>query len=60
MKILNFIKGILIFLIQDILNIFQEKDDLRWIKIFLYFTFFLFIIKIILIVLGFSKEIIVV
>lgn len=58
MKLLNFIKGILNFLIQDILNIFQRKDDLRWIKIFLYFTFFLFIIKVILMILGFFKEII--
>ncbi|MFN3603546.1 MAG: hypothetical protein ACK4UJ_02415 [Leptonema sp. (in: bacteria)] len=58
MKFLRFLRGILIFLRDDIVSLFTlEKVEGRLIKLFLYLSFFLFLIKLLFILLGFHKEI---
>lgn len=42
MKFLQYLRSIFRYLIQDILGIFFEKDPLKFWKILIYFSFFLF------------------
>lgn len=52
MKFLNFIKGVFLFLKEDMINIFNTKDEIRFLKLFLYLVFFIFLIKVLILVFG--------
>ncbi len=56
MKFLNFLKNIFVFLKDDLISIFTTKEDMRFLKLFLYLIFFIFLIKLLMLVLGLNKN----